>query len=64
MIDHKSVTSCVCSHQRTLVGHICVHGFMYFIAHKSSPDFVGEITYAKLWLTAGANPDILLGAGG
>jgi len=45
------------------VGPICVNRFLYLIAHESSPASVGEIASTKLWLRAGADPEILLGAG-
>lgn len=65
MNHYKSVTSCVRSEeQHTLVGTICVNGCLYLIAHGSSPASVGEITSTKLWLKAGADPEILLVAGG
>jgi len=46
------------------VGTFCVNGCLYLIAHESSPASVGEITSTKLYLKAGADPEILLGAGG
>ena len=46
------------------MGPICVNGCLYLRAHESSPAFVGEITSTKLQLKAGADPEILLGAGG
>ena len=46
------------------MGTFCVNGCLYLIAHESSPASVGEITSTKLYLKAGADPEILLGAGG